>query len=53
MNTKPNEGEASYFGLPIEVISLMDYYSLICFQGREFIVDTVDLVFSRSLRQAA
>jgi hypothetical protein len=35
---------ASYFGLRVEVIDRMADYSLIRFQGREFIVDTADLV---------
>ncbi len=35
---------AHYFGLPVEVISRMDSCCLIRFRGREFIVDTADLV---------
>ena len=53
MNGKASIIRAHYFGLPVEVISRMDSCSLICFRGREFIVDTADLVFSRELKQAA
>jgi hypothetical protein len=38
---------ASYFGLRVEVISWMEDCSLIRFQGREFVVDTADLVTIR------
>jgi len=38
---------ASYFGLRVEVISRMEDCSLIRFQGREFVVDTADLVTIR------
>ena len=35
---------ANYFGLRVEVINRMEDCSLIRFQGREFVVDTADLV---------
>ena len=38
---------ASYFGLRVEVINRMEDCSLIRFQGREFVVDTADLVTIR------
>jgi len=44
---------ASYFGLPVEIISLMEHSSLIRFRDREFIVDTDDLCLKRSMRCAA
>ena len=53
MNGKTSIRLAHYFGLPVEVISRMDSCSLIRFRGREFIVDTADLVFNCGLKQAA
>jgi len=53
MSDKANIILAHYFGLSVEVISRMDNCSLIRFRGREFIVDTADLVFSRELKRAA
>jgi hypothetical protein len=47
MNTKPKSNmPAGYFGLNVEVISRMDSCSLILFQGRQFVVDTADLLGS-------
>jgi len=53
MNAKANKISANYFGLSVEVLSQMKHCSLIRFQGREFIADTADLVFSHSLKRAA
>jgi hypothetical protein len=53
MNDKASITLAHYFGLPVKVIIRMDSCSLIRFRGRESIVDTADLVFSRGLKQAA
>ena len=53
MNKKISIIPAHYFGLPVEVVSRRDGCSLIRFRGREFIVDTADLVFSCGLKQAA
>ena len=53
MNTKRHIITADYFGLKVEVICRMENCSLICFQGRESIVETADLVFIRRLYRAA
>jgi hypothetical protein len=53
MKPKGNRALAHYFGLLVEVLSRMESCSLIRFRGRDFIVDTTDLVFSSGLRQAA
>jgi hypothetical protein len=44
---------ARYFGLNVEVLCQMESYSLIRFQGTEFVVETADLAISQALRQAA
>ena len=38
---------ASYFGLEVDVLWKMQNCSLIHFEGREFVVETSDLVFHR------
>ena len=53
MNPRENKTTADYYGLQVEIITQMDQCSLIRFHGREFIVDSADLVFRRSLQQAA
>jgi hypothetical protein len=53
MKVKANRRLAHYFSLQVEVISQMQSCSLIRFRGQEFIIDTVDLVFSRELKRAA
>jgi hypothetical protein len=55
MDRKVNVTIATYFGLEVEVLIKLQNYSLIQFQGREFIVDTTDLVFvsERGLKCAA
>ena len=53
MKTECTVTFASYFGLNVEVICRLHEYSLIRFNGRCFIVSTVDLVFKRSLEIAA
>jgi hypothetical protein len=53
MNDKAGIMLAHYFGLPVTVIRRMECCCLIRFRGREFIVDTADLVFRRGLKQAA
>jgi hypothetical protein len=52
---KPNTSmeTATYFGVEVEVVLKMQYYSLIRFQGRELIVETADLEFRRGLKYAA
>ena len=44
---------ASYFGLNVGVICGMENYSLICFEGRQVVVETADLVFLACLRPQA
>jgi hypothetical protein len=53
MNDKASIILAHYFGLPVAVISRMASCSLIRVRGRQFIVDTADLVFNCGLKQAA
>jgi hypothetical protein len=53
MNGKPEKTIARYFSLEVEVVARMRWCSLIRFRGREFIVDTADLVFERKLKCAA
>jgi hypothetical protein len=52
---KMNVTTAVYFGLEVEVLIELQNYSLIQFQGREFIVETTDLVYvsERGLKRAA
>jgi hypothetical protein len=53
MNKKLESITAWYFDLRVEVLVKLRLCSLIRFQGREFVVDTVDLVFERHLQSAA
>jgi hypothetical protein len=54
MSKKKSEGiVARYFDLRVEVLVKMRQCSLIRFRGREFVVDTLDLVFERQLHSAA
>ena len=53
MNTKNTNEIAHYFGLKVKVICRLEISSLIRYQGRESIVDTIDLVFIRQLKHAA
>lgn len=50
-----NVTTAVYFGIEVEVLIQLQNYSLIQFQGQEFIVETTDLVFvsERGLKRAA
>jgi len=43
----------SYFGIEVEILACLNHCSLVRYQGREFIVDTADLVSRRTLAQAA
>jgi hypothetical protein len=49
MNAKNTIEIAHYFGLEVEVIYRLENASLICYQGRESIVDTTDLCLFRYL----
>jgi hypothetical protein len=53
MNAKTRTKVAEYFGLRVEVVSMMEHCALIRFRERECIVDTVDLLFVRKFRRAA
>jgi hypothetical protein len=44
---------ANYFGLVVEVIDRMENYSMICYHGRNCIVETTDLVAIEISRWAA
>jgi len=44
---------AEYCGLPVEVVCRMAHCSLVRYRDREFVVNTEDLYFQRSLRCAA
>jgi hypothetical protein len=53
MNAKDEMGKARYFGIEVEILIHLDQCCLIRFQGRQFIVDTADLVSRQALAQAA
>jgi hypothetical protein len=53
MNVKDEMGKGSYFGIEVEILVRLNHCSLIRYQGREFIVDTADLMSSQTLAQAA
>jgi hypothetical protein len=53
MNVKDEMGKGSYFGIEVEILVRLNHCCLIRYQGREFIVDTVDLMSSQTLAQAA
>jgi hypothetical protein len=44
---------ASYFSLRVYVLCMMESYTLIRFQSREFVVETQDLAFELGCAQAA
>ena len=44
---------ASYFGLRVDLLWKMQSCSLVHFEGREFVVETSDLVFQRMAANAA
>lgn len=54
MNTKAScPTIATYFGLEVEVITRMETWSLIRYQGRELVVETCELVFTNVIQRAA
>ena len=53
MKEKVRKSIVEYVGLRVQVLAQMDNCSLICFKGRRFIVDTVDLHFVIAYEQAA
>lgn len=44
---------ASYFGLTVEVLVKMQHYSLVDYDGREFVVNSEDLKACHAVRAAA
>jgi hypothetical protein len=44
---------ASYFGLTVEVLLKMQHYSLVDYDGREFVVNSEDLKACQAVRAAA
>jgi len=53
MNVKDELGIGSYFGMELEILVRLNHCCLVRYQGREFIVETADLISSPSLAQAA
>jgi hypothetical protein len=53
MNEKDERGKWTYFGIEVEILARLSHCSLVRYQGREFIVDTADLISVRTLAQAA
>jgi hypothetical protein len=53
MNAQSTTQIAYYFGLSVEVVQIMEHCSLIRFDGRESIVDTLDLVIIYYFERAA
>jgi len=53
MKAKDEKGKADYFGIEVEILVRLNYCSLVRYQGREFIVDTADLISRQTLAQAA
>ena len=53
MKAKGEMGKASYFGIGVEILVRLNHYCLVRYQGREFIVDTADLISRQALAQAA
>jgi hypothetical protein len=53
MNEKDERKKWTYFGIEVEILERLNHCSLVRYQGREFIVDTADLISVRTLAQAA
>ena len=53
MNVKDEMGKRDYFGIEVEILIHLNHCSLVRYQGREFIVDTADLISKQTLAQAA
>jgi hypothetical protein len=53
MNAETRTTFAEYFGLQVEVVSMMEHCALIRFSARECVVDTADLLFVRDFQWAA
>jgi len=53
MNEKDERGKWTYFGIEVDILERLNHCSLVRYQGREFIVDTADLMSVRTLARAA
>ena len=53
MKAQDEKGKADYFGIEVEILVRLNNCSLVRYQGREFIVDTADLISRQTLAQAA
>jgi hypothetical protein len=53
MKAKGEMGKGSYFGIEVEILVRLNHCCLVRYQGREFVVDTADLIASQTLAQAA
>ncbi len=53
MNAKDEMGKQSYFGIEVEILVRLDHCCLVRYQGRDFILDTADLISRQTLAQAA
>ena len=53
MKVKDEMRKGSYFGIEVQILVCFNHYCLDRYQGREFIVDTGDLIPSQTLARAA
>jgi hypothetical protein len=53
MKTKDGIRRGNYFGIEVEILVRLNHCCLVRYQGREFIVDTTDLIGRQTLAQAA
>jgi hypothetical protein len=53
MNAKEQMGKAGYFGLEVEMLVRLNHCALVRYQGREFVVDTADLISRQTRAKAA
>jgi len=45
--------KAKYFGIEVDLLHQLTYCSLVCFEGRSYVVDTADLVLETNFKQTA
>jgi hypothetical protein len=53
MKTKDGIERGNYFGSQVEILVRLNHCCLVRYQGREFIVDTADLIWRQTLARAA
>jgi hypothetical protein len=53
MNVKDETGRGNYLGIEVEILEHLNHCCLVRYQGREFIVDTADVILKQVLAQAA